>query len=55
MTRSVVLLRGVNVGGHNRIAMEMAEQLIGVTMQEQGVSRVVTVDMPGAVRLAEAA
>ncbi len=40
---------------HNRIAMEMAEQLIGVTMQEQGVSRIVTVDMPGAVRLAEAA
>ena len=40
---------------HNRIAMEMAEQLIGVTMQEQGVSRVVTVDMPGAIRLAEAA
>ncbi|MEO7057924.1 MAG: chromosome segregation protein SMC, partial [Caldimonas sp.] len=40
---------------HNRIAMEMAEQLIGVTMQEQGVSRVVTVDMPGAMRLAEAA
>jgi chromosome segregation protein len=40
---------------HNRIAMEMAEQLIGVTMQEQGVSRIVTVDMPGAIRLAEAA
>ncbi len=40
---------------HNRIAMEMAEQLIGVTMQEQGVSRVVSVDMPGAMRLAEAA
>ena len=40
---------------HNRIAMEMAEQLIGVTMQEQGVSRIVTVDMPGALRLAEAA
>ncbi len=40
---------------HNRIAMEMAEQLIGVTMQEQGVSRIVTVDMPGATRLAEAA
>ena len=36
---------------HNRIAMEMAEQLIGVTMQEQGVSRIVTVDMPGAMRL----
>ena len=40
---------------HNRIAMEMAEQLIGVTMQEQGVSRIVSVDMPGAMRLAEAA
>ncbi|HEY2560823.1 MAG TPA: chromosome segregation protein SMC [Caldimonas sp.] len=40
---------------HNRIAMEMAEQLIGVTMQEQGVSRIVTVDMPGAMKLAEAA
>ena len=40
---------------HNHIAMEMAEQLIGVTMQEQGVSRIVAVDMPGAVRLAEAA
>ena len=37
---------------HNRIAMEMAEQLIGVTMQEQGVSRIVMVDMPGAMRLA---
>jgi len=40
---------------HNKIAMEMAEQLIGVTMQEQGVSRIVTVDMDGAVSLAEAA
>ena len=40
---------------HNRIAMEMAEQLIGVTMQEQGVSRIVTVDMPAAISLAEAA
>jgi chromosome segregation protein len=35
--------------------MEMAGQLIGVTMQEQGVSRIVTVDMEGAVGLAEAA
>lgn len=33
---------------HNRIAMEMAEQLIGVTMQEQGVSRIVAVDMEAA-------
>ena len=30
---------------HNRIAMEMAEELVGVTMQEQGVSRIVTVDI----------
>ncbi|TSE35874.1 chromosome segregation protein SMC [Tepidimonas charontis] len=36
---------------HNRIAMEMAEQLIGVTMQEQGVSRVVAVDLAEAVAL----
>jgi chromosome segregation protein len=41
---------------HNKIAMEMAEQLIGVTMQEQGVSRIVAVDIESAVRLtAEAA
>jgi chromosome segregation protein len=38
---------------HNTIAMEMAEQLIGVTMQEQGVSRIVAVDMESAVSLAE--
>lgn len=30
---------------HNKIAMQMAQQLIGVTMREQGVSRVVTVDI----------
>jgi chromosome segregation protein len=40
---------------HNKIAMEMAEQLIGVTMQEQGVSRIVAVDMEAAVSLASAA
>ena len=40
---------------HNKIAMEMAEQLIGVTMQEQGVSRIVAVDMDAAVSLAEVA
>ncbi|WP_426114366.1 chromosome segregation protein SMC [Massilia sp. PWRC2] len=33
---------------HNKIAMEMANQLIGVTMQEQGVSRIVAVDMDSA-------
>jgi len=40
---------------HNKIAMEMAQQLIGVTMQEQGVSRIVAVDMESAVGLVEAA
>jgi chromosome segregation protein len=40
---------------HNKIAMEMAEQLIGVTMQEQGVSRIVAVDMEAAVSIAETA
>ena len=39
---------------HNKIAMEMAQQLIGVTMQEQGVSRIVAVDMESALNLAEA-
>jgi chromosome segregation protein len=36
---------------HNKIAMEMAQQLIGVTMQEQGVSRIVAVDMEAATNL----
>ncbi|MCA0176052.1 MAG: chromosome segregation protein SMC [Proteobacteria bacterium] len=40
---------------HNKIAMEMAEQLIGVTMQEQGVSRIVAVDMQAAAHLMEKA
>ncbi|MEG1969646.1 MAG: chromosome segregation protein SMC [Burkholderiaceae bacterium] len=41
---------------HNKIAMEIAEQLVGVTMQEQGVSRIVAVDIAAATRLvAEAA
>ncbi len=39
---------------HNKITMEMAQQLIGVTMQESGVSRIVDVDMEAAVRMAEA-
>jgi len=37
---------------HNKIAMEMANQLIGVTMQEQGVSRIVAVDMESAAHFA---
>ncbi|MDE3011447.1 MAG: chromosome segregation protein SMC [Pseudomonadota bacterium] len=36
---------------HNRIAMEMAQQLIGITMAESGVSRMVSVDIEEAVRL----
>lgn len=39
---------------HNKIAMEMAQQLIGVTMQEQGVSRIVAVDMETASSIMEA-
>jgi chromosome segregation protein len=40
---------------HNKIAMEMAQQLIGVTMQESGVSRVVEVDVEEAMRMTEEA
>jgi chromosome segregation protein len=36
---------------HNKITMEMAQQLIGVTMQERGVSKVVSVDIEEALRL----
>ena len=39
---------------HNKITMEMAEQLIGITMQEQGVSRVVAVDIEEAMQMAGA-
>ncbi|MBQ0711733.1 MAG: chromosome segregation protein SMC [Porticoccus sp.] len=39
---------------HNKIAMEMANQLMGVTMYEPGVSRLVSVDVNQAVELAEA-
>jgi chromosome segregation protein len=37
---------------HNKIAMEIAEQLMGVTMHEPGVSRLVTVDIEEAAELA---
>lgn len=37
---------------HNKIAMEMAHQLMGVTMHEPGVSRMVTVDVEEAAELA---
>jgi chromosome segregation protein len=38
---------------HNKITMEMAQQLIGVTMQESGVSRIVEVDLNDARKLQE--
>lgn len=36
---------------HNRIAMTAAEQLIGVTMQERGISRIVAVDVNQAMEM----
>ena len=40
---------------HNKLAMELAQQLVGVTMQERGVSRLVAVDLEAAAQLAQAA
>ncbi|MFQ5661153.1 MAG: chromosome segregation protein SMC [Gammaproteobacteria bacterium] len=40
---------------HNKITMEIARQLLGVTMQEAGVSRLVSVDMDEAVQMAATA
>ena len=37
---------------HNKITMEMADQLMGVTMHEPGVSRLVSVDVDEAAELA---
>jgi chromosome segregation protein len=37
---------------HNKITMELASQLVGVTMPEPGVSRVVEVDIEAALELA---
>ncbi len=39
---------------HNKIAMEKADQLMGVTMHEPGVSRLVSVDIEEAVKMVEA-
>lgn len=39
---------------HNKVSIEMADFLMGVTMQEPGVSRIVSVDMDAAVELVEA-
>ncbi len=38
---------------HNKTTMELARQLVGVTMREAGVSRIVAVDLDAAVRLVE--
>ena len=40
---------------HNKISMERSKHLVGVTMQEPGVSRMVAVDVEEAVRLAATA
>ncbi|MFM1991813.1 MAG: chromosome segregation protein [Pseudomonadota bacterium] len=40
---------------HSKITMELAQQLVGVTMQERGVSRIVAVDLQAAAGFAEAA
>ena len=37
---------------HNKITMEMADYLVGVTMQEPGVSRLVSVDVDEATAMA---
>ena len=38
---------------HNKVTMEIAKQLAGVTMKEPGVSRMVSVDIEEAINLAE--
>jgi len=56
--RFCALVRDMSAGtqfvfiSHNKISMEMANQLIGITMQEPGVSRVVAVDIAEALDLA---
>ena len=37
---------------HNKISMEKSKHLMGVTMQEPGVSRLVTVDVEEALKMA---
>jgi len=39
---------------HNKVTIEMADHLMGVTMQEPGASRVVSVDIEEAITMAEA-
>jgi chromosome segregation protein len=37
---------------HNKITMEAMDLLVGVTMEEAGVSRIVSVDVGQAVKMA---
>jgi chromosome segregation protein len=39
---------------HNKVTIAMAEHLMGVTMHEAGVSRIVSVDVQSAIEMAEA-
>jgi chromosome segregation protein len=39
---------------HNKVSMEKSDHLMGVTMQEAGVSRMVSVDVKQALEFAEA-
>lgn len=39
---------------HNKVTMELSDQLMGVTMQEPGVSRLVSVDVDEAARMVDA-
>jgi len=38
---------------HNKVSMEKSDHLMGVTMQEAGVSRMVSVDVSQALEMAE--
>ena len=38
---------------HNKVSMERSDYLMGVTMQEAGVSRLVSVDVNQALELAD--
>ncbi|MFP4077354.1 MAG: hypothetical protein ACLFTD_12880, partial [Halochromatium sp.] len=39
---------------HNKVTMELADQLLGITMHEPGVSRLVSVDVEQAARMVAA-
>ena len=40
---------------HNKITMEAADQLLGVTMEEAGISRLVNVNIIEAIKMAKQA